>query len=306
MKEKNNKNKFNGWIFIDKPIGISSNKVLQKVRKIFLNCKAGYVGTLDPLASGFLPIALGKATKTIKYLEKSDKEYHFTAEWGKRTDTGDLEGKVIEETNNFPTKKEIQENLSNFRGQLTQIPSIYSAINIDGKRAYSLAREGKTFKMPEREIKVINFELLEIVNSKKATFSIKCSSGTYIRTFVEDFAKSIGFIAHLTMLKRVGFGNLDKKLISLDSLLSLMHIDKLNNCVKPIDVIFNGVKKIDLIEVEAKALSNGNSISLLKQNYVEVNNEENNFIIATFKDSMFVLGNINKGSFFPKIVMNLN
>ena len=160
--------------------------------------------------------------------------------------------------------------------------------------------------MPEREIKVINFELLEIVNSKKATFSIKCSSGTYIRTFVEDFAKSIGFIAHLTMLKRVGFGNLDKKLISLDSLLSLMHIDKLNNCVKPIDVIFNGVKKIDLIEVEAKALSNGNSISLLKQNYVEVNNEENNFIIATFKDSMFVLGNINKGSFFPKIVMNLN
>lgn len=306
MKEKNNKNKFNGWIFIDKPIGISSNKVLQKVRKIFLNCKAGYVGTLDPLASGFLPIALGKATKTIKYLEKSDKEYHFTAEWGKRTDTGDLEGKIIEETNNFPTKKEIQENLSNFRGQLTQIPSIYSAINIDGKRAYSLAREGKTFKMPEREIKVINFELLEIVNSKKATFSIKCSSGTYIRTFVEDFAKSIGFIAHLTMLKRVGFGNLDKKLISLDSLLSLMHIDKLNNCVKPIDVIFNGVKKIDLIEVEAKALSNGNSISLLKQNYVEVNNEENNFIIATFKDSMFVLGNINKGSFFPKIVMNLN
>ena len=135
------KNSINGWIFLDKPIGVSSNKALQKVRKIFHNCKAGYVGTLDPLASGFLPIALGKSTKTIKYLSDCDKEYIFEVTWGMHSSTGDLEGEIKKIDNNYPSLEQIRNTLRNFIGDYYQVPHNFSSKKVNGKKAYEFARK---------------------------------------------------------------------------------------------------------------------------------------------------------------------
>ena len=135
------KNSINGWIFLDKPIGVSSNKVLQKVRNIFHNCKAGYVGTLDPLASGFLPIALGKSTKTIKYLSDCDKEYIFEVTWGRHSSTGDLEGEIKKIDNNYPSLEQIRNTLRNFIGDYYQVPHNFSSKKVNGKKAYEFARK---------------------------------------------------------------------------------------------------------------------------------------------------------------------
>ena len=135
------KNSINGWIFLDKPIGVSSNKVLQKVRNIFHNCKAGYVGTLDPLASGFLPIALGKSTKTIKYLSDCDKEYIFEVTWGRHSSTGDLEGEIKKIDYNYPSLEQIRNTLKNFIGDYYQVPHNFSSKKVNGKKAYEFARK---------------------------------------------------------------------------------------------------------------------------------------------------------------------
>ena len=143
-----------GWFFLDKPIGMTSNFALQKIRRIFNNSKAGFVGTLDPLASGFLPIALGKATKIIPFIEKCDKRYVFTVKWGIKTETGDSEGKIIKECGKFPKKVEILNALGEFCGNIEQFPHKYSSVKINGQRAHKLARKNIKFQINKRQIKV--------------------------------------------------------------------------------------------------------------------------------------------------------
>ena len=300
----NKNSEVNGWIFLDKPLGISSNKLLQKVRRLFQNCKAGYVGTLDPMASGFLPVAFGKATKTIKYIEKSSKEYVFTISWGVKTNTGDLEGKILEKNSNIPLESDILKGIRLFVGKIEQKPSKYSAIKVNGERAYKLARKGLEFDIKKRSVKIYDFKLIKLLSKNQSQFYVHSSSGTYIRTLVEDFALSIGVLGHLSSLRRVGFGKLDKKLISLDSLISLMHIDKLIRLLKPIDAIFEGVKRIDLDKREARLLLDGKSITA--NNDFAKNNELNKFVIAKYEKNLIVTGKINNGSFYPETIMNMN
>ena len=297
----------NGWLFVDKPIGISSNRVLQKIKKLFLNVKVGYVGTLDPMATGFLPIALGKATETIKYIEKVNKEYIFTLEWGVQTETGDIEGKKIRFKDVYPDENEINNKISQFKGSLSQKPSKYSAIKVNGERAYKIARNGVDFELPIRNIEVYDLKLIKRINKARSLFYVNCSSGTYVRTLAEDLAKSLGTCGHLRSLRRTGFGKLDKKLISLDSLISLMHIDKLIELLKPIDDIFGDVGKMNLDEKEARVLMDGKFIvadeSIRKKlNIAKVNN----LVIAKYKKELVVIGNINGETFHPQTIMNIN
>ncbi len=305
-KRQNQNSLINGWIFLDKPIGVTSNKILQKVRKLFLNCKAGYVGTLDPMASGFLPIALGKATKMIKYLNESNKEYLFTVEWGVKTSTGDLEGELLEKKKIFPNKEDIEKKVNSFLGETYQLPPNFSAIKVNGKRAYKLARLGESFELPKRKINVIDFKVLKVLSERKTEFLLKCSSGTYVRSLIENLAESLGTVSHLSSLRRVGFGNLDKKLISLDSLISLMHIDKLIGVLNPVDYIFKGKKVISLKNNEAKSLLDGKHIDISEDINSKYKIDSHNFTLAKYKDKLIVIGNINNGCFFPKNVMNLN
>ena len=189
------KNSINGWIFLDKPIGVSSNKVLQKVRKIFHNCKAGYVGTLDPLASGFLPIALGKSTKTIKYLSDCDKEYIFEVTWGMHSSTGDLEGEIKKIDNNYPSLEQIRNTLRNFIGDYYQVPHNFSSKKVNGKKAYEFARKKIDIDLKKEKKKITVLKIINQVSESKTLFYIKCGSGTYIRSLAEDMAKSLNTFA---------------------------------------------------------------------------------------------------------------
>ena len=300
-------NFFNGWLFLDKPVGLSSNKVLQTIRKLYGYPKGGFVGTLDPLASGFLPIAVGKATKAIKYLENCQKEYEFRVDWSKKTSTGDSEGRTIKKSDIFPLETKIRSSLKAIQDLKTQTPPNYSAIKVNGKRAYKLAREGIRFKIPERPIKIYDLTMINTNQSNLTDFYVRCSSGTYIRSLAESIADECNAICHVTKLRRTGFGKLDKKLISLDSLLSLMHIDNLINIVRPLGCVFEDNNRLELKYDDAKKLFKGIPINLHEKEIKNffLDSSSKNRIIAKYKDDLFVVGILDKITLYPKTVIDL-
>tara|TARA_B100000963_G_C22541742_1_gene632507 strand:+ start:161 stop:1054 length:894 start_codon:yes stop_codon:yes gene_type:complete len=291
-----NKSNINGWIFLDKPIGMTSNYALQKIRKIFKNCKAGFVGTLDPLASGYLPIALGKATKLIKYIEKVNKKYIFTIKWGCKTDTGDLEGKIVETNQYFPDFFSIEKKLSDFIGEVEQSPPKFSSLKINGFRAYELARKKIPFSTKNRKIIIKKITMLEKLSPQKAVFSVECSAGTYIRSLAESIAESLGAIGMVTELRRLRFTDCNKKLISLDYLLSLVHSDEQIKLVHPIDVVFKEIVKIQLSNKQVKKVLTGNYIEMKK---LTIPNDSN-MVLAKFENKFVALGLVEDNNFHPK------
>ena len=292
-----NNKAWSGWFFLDKPIGITSNFALQKIKRIFNNSKAGFVGTLDPLASGFLPVALGKATKIIPFIEKCDKNYLFTIRWGIKTETGDSEGKVIKESKIYPNKTDILKALKKFSGDIEQIPHKYSSVKIDGQRAHKLARKNVKFQLKKRQIKINNFKLTNNISEKLASFSVDCSAGTYVRSLAESLAESLGTIGTVVELRRIGFNNFNKKLISLDYLLSLVHSDELKRLVHPIDAVMNNVLKIQLDYNQVKRVLSGSFVQMDKQSIIT---NKNKVVLAKHEDNYIALGLIKDSNFHPK------
>ena len=216
-----------GWINLDKPVGISSAKAVAIIRK-HLNCsKIGHGGTLDPLASGVLPIALGEATKTVSYVMNSAKTYEFTLVWGNETTTDDSEGSPTRVSDKRPTREEINSCLNEFMGVIKQAPPIYSAVKVNGKRAYSIARsaekkgEDSQLTLEPREV-IIHDLVLTSLNQNEASFTVFCGKGTYIRSLGRDLARRLGSAGHISALRRLSVGKFDvKDSISLDFLTSL-------------------------------------------------------------------------------------
>ena len=292
-----NKN-LSGWIFIDKPIGVTSNYVLQKIKKIFKTKKAGYVGTLDPLASGFLPVAIGKATKVISYIENVNKKYVFVVQWGIKTETGDSEGKIIQTKQKYPNEKEIKGSLKYFAGQIEQRPPRFSSVKINGSRAYELARKNIQFKTKTRKVTIDKFELLKKISPNKALFYVECSSGTYVRSLAESIAQSLGTLGTLTELRRIGFSDCNKKLISLDYLLSIVHSDDLISLVHPIDVVFGFKNYINLDHKQMKEVLTGNCIKM-SQEFIRFNMKED-IVFAKYESELVAIGSYENKSFQPK------
>ena len=294
------KNKMNGWIFLDKPIGISSNSVLQKVRKIFNYCKAGYVGTLDPLASGFLPIALGDATKTIRYLENKNKEYVFEVEWGIKTNTGDIEGRVEKIRKTYPSKQMIKKTILGFKGDYFQEPQKFSSKKINGVRAYKLARNNTNFKLKKKKVTIFDLNLISSLSKQRSSFYVKCSSGTYVRSLAEDIADANETFATVTALRRIGFEDFNKKLISLDYLLTLVHSDDLINVLKPVNLVFKNANEIILDKNAIEHILNGRSVKMNKGKIVD-NNE---LALAKFENEIVAIGYLKDNNFYPKRLLN--
>ena len=186
--QKSDFSKYNGWLIINKDIGISSAKVINKIKKLMDIKKAGHAGTLDPLASGVLPVAIGEATKTIKYAMISEKSYEFEISWGVETATHDLEGEILRKSKIRPSKQEIINALPNFVGKIMQKPPRYSAIKIAGVRSYKLARNSIAVDIPKREIFIKSFNLLDQIDENKARFIVECGKGVYIRSLARDLA----------------------------------------------------------------------------------------------------------------------
>ena len=192
----------NGILLLNKSTGISSNDALQQVKKIYNANKAGHTGALDPLATGMLPICLGEATKFSQYLLDSDKSYEVTAQLGVRTDTSDSEGQMIEEHEVDLTLEQIEKALDSFRGNINQVPSMYSALKYQGKPLYQYAREGITIDRPARPITVYEFSIRELTPTNKLKMFVHCSKGTYVRTLVDDLGQKLGCGACVVQLNR--------------------------------------------------------------------------------------------------------
>lgn len=220
----------NGVLIIDKPIGVTSFDVIRDIRKEYGTKKVGHTGTLDPMATGVLPILIGDATKLSDYLMDHDKEYIAVLKLGEKRDTGDSEGNIIE-TSKIPnlTTQEIESTLKAFIGKISQIPPMYSAIKVNGKKLYELAREGKEIERKPRSVEIYSIELLEVEKNTeniidKIKFKVNCSKGTYIRTLCEDIAEKLGTVGYMQELRRTRVGKFTlediNKCVSLEEILS--------------------------------------------------------------------------------------
>jgi len=208
-----------GWVILDKPKGLGSTQAVSKIKWLFNAEKAGHAGTLDPLASGLLPIALGEATKTVPYVMEGAKIYHFRVNWGQERNTDDLEGEIIKTSSKRPTREEIEALLPNYIGFISQVPPQFSAIKIDGQRAYDLAREGENVEIKPREVEILEFNLLEMTPEGDTIFSIECGKGTYVRSLARDLGRDLGCYGYIADLRRVEvapFG--EEHMITLETL----------------------------------------------------------------------------------------
>ena len=192
-----------GWVIFDKPKGMGSTEAVSKIKWLFNAEKAGHAGTLDPLASGMLPIALGEATKTVPYVMDGSKIYSFTVTWGEERSTDDLEGPVTQTSDKRPTEDDVLALLPNYIGTIQQTPPQFSAIKIDGERAYDLARSGETVAIPSREVEIYQLELVEINDAGQAVFEVECGKGTYVRSLARDMGRDLGCLGHIAELRRL-------------------------------------------------------------------------------------------------------
>ncbi len=252
----------NGWLIIDKPCQIGSTDVVNLTRRLLNANKNGHAGTLDPFASGVLPIAFGEATKLIPFITDGDKEYEFTLSFGTATDTGDCEGRVIHEGGFIPDKEEILQILPTFLGTIVQTPPAYSAIKINGERAYKLARQGKEFEMPQRRVEISSLELIKPCGADSFCFKVQCSKGTYVRTLGQDIALKLGTFGHLTALRRTKCSIFSlNDTILLENLKNLMYVENRQQLLLPIETSLRDIAVIAVSEEDAVKLKQGQSLS---------------------------------------------
>ena len=256
-----------GWVNLDKPEGISSAKAVAIVRRVFDAAKAGHGGTLDPLASGVLPIALGEATKTVSFAMSQQKTYEFELSWGVETTTDDREGAITIESECRPDAAEIDEAITKYQGHINQVPPLYSAIKVGGKRAYDLARnstnEGPATVLAARQIYINSFQRLES-NKTSAKFFVECGKGAYIRALGRDLGRDLGTAAHVTSLRRLSVGNFhESNAISLDLLETLPHSAAALKHLNPVVSALDDIPALSITENEATMLSHGQTLPVI-------------------------------------------
>jgi tRNA pseudouridine55 synthase len=254
-----------GWLIVDKPQGLTSTDVVNRVKRWFDAQKAGHGGTLDPLATGVLPIAFGAATKTVPYVMDGTKIYRFTLRMGEARDTDDAEGKVIATSDVRPTDEQIRAALPAFIGDIMQIPPIFSAIKIAGERAYDMAREGRAPVMEARPARVDRFELIGRPDADTAEFEVQSGKGVYMRSLARDIAAACGTVGHISVLRRLRVGPfLESKAIPLDKLQPGEDMQPASpDLLLPVVTALADIPALALTQAEIFALSNGQAISLV-------------------------------------------
>ena len=295
-----------GWLILDKPYGMTSTQAVGKVRFLFNAEKAGHGGTLDPLASGLLPIALGEATKTVSYAMDGRKVYRFTACWGEERTTDDLEGEVSATSDRRPSGKEIESILPRFTGEIMQAPPAFSAIKVDGERAYDLARAGEAVELAERPILIEALRLVDVPDRDHATFEVTCGKGTYIRSLARDMGRALGTAAHVTMLRRVAVGPFtEDHMISLENLTELGHKapggDAKTGALLPIETVLDGIPALAIDDEQARRLKLGQAVLLRGANAPIAEDA----VLVMSGGKPLGIGTIVQGSLKPKRLFNL-
>jgi tRNA pseudouridine55 synthase len=265
MARKRKGDKIDGWVVLDKPIGLGSTPAVGKVRRLFGAQKAGHGGTLDPLASGVLPIALGEATKTVPFVMDGRKEYRFTLCFGEARSTEDLEGEVTSTSEVRPEDSAIRAALPGFVGTIQQMPPAFSALKIDGQRAYDLARAGEAVDLKPRPVVIERLELVGRPDADHADFVVSCGKGTYIRSLGRDLALALGTVGHLSFLRRTAAGPFrEQAAISLSKLEALGHIPALLGALAPVETALDDIPALALTEAQADRLRQGQPVLLTR------------------------------------------
>ncbi|MDG1020184.1 MAG: tRNA pseudouridine(55) synthase TruB [Emcibacteraceae bacterium] len=302
MVRKRKGNKVDGWLVIDKPYNMGSTKVVGKCRFLTKAQKVGHAGTLDPLATGILPIAFGEATKTIPFMMDAKKTYRFTVTWGEERTTDDIEGDVIETSGIRPTQDQILKALPDFIGVIKQRPPIFSAIKIDGKRAYDLARAGEALEMKEREVEVFDLKLLES-DLQSATFEMECSKGTYVRSIGRDLARKLRTLGYISMLRRTKVGAFDESdTISLEKLEELVHSAPLEEWILNVVTVLDDILALAVTKDQADFLKNG---GFIPSRELPASNRIGELYKAMHDDKIIALCELDEEFLKPVRVFNL-
>jgi tRNA pseudouridine55 synthase len=265
MARRKKGDKIDGWVVLDKPVGLGSTPAVSRVRRLFGAQKAGHGGTLDPLASGVLPIALGEATKTVPFVMDGRKEYRFTLRFGEARSTEDSEGEVTASSEVRPTDQAIRDALGAFVGEIEQVPPAFSALKIDGQRAYDLARAGEVVEMKSRRVRIDSLDFLARPDRDHADLVVTCGKGTYIRSLGRDLAAALGTVGHLSALRRTAAGPFrEEAAISLPKLEALGHIPALLGALVPVVTALDDIPALALTEAQANQLRHGQPVLLTR------------------------------------------
>jgi tRNA pseudouridine55 synthase len=302
MTRRKKGNPVHGWLVLDKPAGTTSTQAVGAVRRIFGAQKAGHAGTLDPLATGILPIALGEATKTVPYAVDGRKEYRFTVHWGVETDTDDAEGRTVAESAARPERAAIEALLPTFTGEILQTPPTFSAVKVDGERAYDLARAGESVELEARPVQIDSLVIVDCPDRNTAVFAAQCGKGTYVRSLARDMGRALGCRGHVTALRRTRVGPFaEPHAVGMGDLAAAAEADEgtLRALLRPVEAA--------LADLAVLRVSREETVRLLRGQPVLVRGHDPlspGPAYATCRGHLVALGLIEKGQLRPTRVFN--
>ncbi len=293
-----------GWLIFDKPQGMTSTQAVSRVKRLYDAAKAGHAGTLDPLATGVLPIALGEATKTVPFVVDGSKDYRFTVRFGAETETDDAEGKVVKRSDFRPTRAEIEAKLPDFTGEIDQVAPRYSALKVDGARAYDLARDEEEFELSPRRVSVERLVLVDHPNSDRCVLEASCGKGTYVRSLARDLGRALGSYGHVETLRRTRVGAFGEEramtLAKLEQLAESGHAAVLT-VLEPVETALRDIPALALSGADADRLRRGQPVLLRGRDAPIIEGT----VYATSRGTLVALGEVDKGELKPRRIFNL-
>jgi len=304
---KPDKQDVHGWVIIDKPVGMTSTFAVGMVKRLFSAKRAGHAGTLDPLASGCLPIALGEATKTVPFVMDGRKSYRFTVRWGEERDTDDAEGRVIETSALRPDAAAIKALLPGFVGVIAQVPPRFSAVKVEGERAYDLARDGEAVELTARPVTIHRLELVEAPDADHAVFDAECGKGAYVRGIARDMGRALRCFGHVSALRRTAVGPFgEPDMISLEALKALWHRAaageaSLADALEPVETALDDIPALALSRAAAARLQRGQAVLLRGRDAPILRGT----VYVTTAGRLIALAECDRGEIVPKRVFNL-
>ena len=304
---KRDKRDVHGWVVLDKPVGMTSTHAVSVIKRLFSAKRCGHAGTLDPLASGALPIAMGEATKTAPFVMDGRKLYRFTVCWGEERDTDDAEGRVVAQSDARPTVEAIQAALPAYLGTIQQVPPRYSAIKIEGERAYDLARDGEVVELQARPVEIVRLELIEIPDADHAVLEAECGKGTYVRSLARDIGRALGCYGHVSALRRTAVGPFaPESMILLEDLEALCHRAaageaSLADALMPVETALDDIPAVAVSRADAARLSRGQAVLLRGRDAPNFHGT----IAVTVAGQLLALADFEHGEIVPKRVFNL-
>jgi tRNA pseudouridine55 synthase len=309
MGRRKKGNPVHGWVCLDKPFEMGSTEAVTRVRRLFDAQKAGHAGTLDPLASGILPIALGEATKTVPFMMEAEKVYRFTVAWGVSTDSVDREGQIIGRSDVRPTVEAVRAALPAFVGEIDQTPPRFSAIKVDGQRAYDLAREGAEFELDSRRVTIHSAEVSNAPDDDHVELTIRTGKGVYVRSLARDLAIMLGAEGHVSALRRERVGPFRaENAVTLDFLTDLVHRDAALEGLLPVSTALDDIPELAVTDQDAFSLRQGRPIVLLPRQVETLKSRlrDGSRIVSAFQGQTLVaLCEMRAGRLEPDRVFNL-